>query len=149
MIGHQALELLAGVLAATIGVMQQRIGLAASPDRHHQGIGNKLGGHRGAHRPAHHPPREQIDHGGNVEPALRGPDLGEVGNPSSVGSGGRKGAVKHVRSDGGGLPLTQIGRQPTPARVVTLTSFIVFVGAMTLLNGQLEPKQVASFSTLI
>jgi len=29
-IGHQLLELLAGVLAAAIGVMQQRIGLAAS-----------------------------------------------------------------------------------------------------------------------
>src|SRR6201999_2748159 len=33
-----------------------------------------------------------------------------------VGSGSIKGAVKHVRSDGGGLPLTHIGRQPTPAR---------------------------------
>jgi hypothetical protein len=33
MIGHQLLELLAGVLAAAIGVMQQRIGLASSPDR--------------------------------------------------------------------------------------------------------------------
>src|ERR1700745_1982858 len=26
------------------------------------------------------------------------------------------GAILHVRSDGGGLPLTHIGRQPTPAR---------------------------------
>jgi hypothetical protein len=26
-------------LAAAIGMMQQRVGFAASPDRHHQGIG--------------------------------------------------------------------------------------------------------------
>jgi hypothetical protein len=38
-IGHQPLELIAVVLAAAIGVMQQRIELAAPPDRHHQGIG--------------------------------------------------------------------------------------------------------------
>jgi hypothetical protein len=31
-IGHQLLELLAGVLTATVGMMQQRIGLAPSPD---------------------------------------------------------------------------------------------------------------------
>src|SRR5438046_7694002 len=34
-IGHQLLELLAGVLAATVGMMQQRIGFTPSPDRHH------------------------------------------------------------------------------------------------------------------
>ena len=39
-ISHQPLELFAGVLAAPIGVMQQRIGPAASPDRHHQGVGD-------------------------------------------------------------------------------------------------------------
>ena len=39
-IGHQLLELLAGVLAAAIRVMQQRIGLASPPDRHHQGVGH-------------------------------------------------------------------------------------------------------------
>ena len=32
MVGHDPLELLAGVLAAAIGVMQQRIGLAPSPE---------------------------------------------------------------------------------------------------------------------
>ena len=52
MIGQQLLELLAGVLAAAIGMMQQRIGLAAAPDRHHQGIGDELGRHLRAHRPA-------------------------------------------------------------------------------------------------
>jgi mandelate racemase len=31
-IGHQLLELIAGVLAATVGMMQQRIGFTPSPD---------------------------------------------------------------------------------------------------------------------
>jgi len=35
--------------AAAIGVMKQRVGLAASPDRHHQGVGDELCCHGGAH----------------------------------------------------------------------------------------------------
>lgn len=53
------------------------------------------------HRPAHHAPGEQIDHGSHIQPALRGPDIGEVGNPAAVGSGSIKGAIQHVWSDGG------------------------------------------------
>ena len=55
-VGHQALELLAGILAALVRVMQQGVGLAPTPDRHHQRIGDELGGHLGFHRPAHDPP---------------------------------------------------------------------------------------------
>jgi hypothetical protein len=86
MVGHEPLELLAGVLAAAIGVMQQRIGLAASPDRHHQGIGNELRRHRCAHRPADNPPGEQIDDDGDVKPAFCRPNICEVRNPFAVGS---------------------------------------------------------------
>ena len=83
-IGHQALELLAGVLAAAIGVMQQRIGFAPPPDRHHQGIGDELRRHPCAHRPTDHTPGEEIDDGSHIEPALRRPDIGEVGDPFAV-----------------------------------------------------------------
>ena len=116
MVGHQPLELFAAVLAAAIGVMQQRIGLAASPDRHHQSVGDELCRHPCAHRPADHAPREQIDHGCHVEPAFRGPDIGEVRDPFAVGCRRFEAAVEHVRSDGARLPLTQVGRQTTPAR---------------------------------
>jgi hypothetical protein len=115
-IGHQPLELLAGVLATAIGMMQQSIRFAASPDRHHQGIGDELGRHRCVHRPANHPAGEEIDHGGHIEPALRGPDIGEVGDPFAVGSGCLEAAVEHIGSDGGGLPLTHIRRQAPPSR---------------------------------
>jgi hypothetical protein len=53
-IGHQPLELLAGVLAAAIRMVHQSIGFAPPPDRHHQGIGYKLRRHGRAHRPADH-----------------------------------------------------------------------------------------------
>ena len=108
MIGHQPLELLAGVLAAAIGMMQQRVRFAPSPDRHHQGVGDELRRHRCVHRPTDHPAREQIDDGGHIEPTLRCPDIGKVGDPFAVGSGGVEAAVEHVGSDGGRLPLTQI-----------------------------------------
>jgi len=51
-IRHEPLELLAVVLAATVGMVQQRIRLAPSPDRHHQRIRDQLRSHRGTHRPA-------------------------------------------------------------------------------------------------
>jgi hypothetical protein len=67
-------------------------------------------------RPADHAPREQIDHGGHIKPALCRPHIREVGNPFAVGSGRLEAAVEHIGSDGGDLPLTRIGRQATPAR---------------------------------
>ena len=52
---------------------------------------------------------------GNIEPTLRGPHVREVSDPFAVGSGRIEAAVEHVGSDGGDLPLTQIGRQTTPS----------------------------------
>jgi hypothetical protein len=63
--------------AALIGMVQQLLRLAATPDGHQQGIGDQLRGHGGAHRPADHPAREQVDHGRYIKLALRGPDVGE------------------------------------------------------------------------
>ena len=91
--------------------MQQRIGLTAAPDCHHQGVGHELGRHLSTHRPADDTPREQVDHGSHIEPAFRCPHIGKVSNPFAVGGGRFEAAVEHVRSDGGDLPLTQIGRQ--------------------------------------
>jgi len=79
-VGHQALELLAGILSTLVGVVQQGIGLAAPPDRHDQCVGDELGRHGVAHRPADDAPREQVDHGRNIQPAFGGPDVGEVGH---------------------------------------------------------------------
>jgi hypothetical protein len=96
--------------------MQQRLGTTAPPDRHHQGIGDKLGRHGRAHRPADHPAREQVEHRGHVEPAFCRPDIGEVRDPFAVGRGSLECAIEHVGSDGGVRPLTQISRPATPSR---------------------------------
>jgi len=50
-IGHQPLELSGCALVAAVGVVQQSVWPSASPDRHHQRIGDKLCRHGGAHRP--------------------------------------------------------------------------------------------------
>ena len=65
--------------------------------------------HLSTHRPADRAPGEQIDDGSHMEPAFRCPHIGEVGDPFAVGSGRFEAAVEHVGSDGGDLPLTQIG----------------------------------------
>ena len=54
-VGHEPLELLAGILAALVRVMQQGIGFPAPPDRHDERVGDELCRHRATHRPAHHP----------------------------------------------------------------------------------------------
>ena len=55
MVSQQPLEGLTGVLAPPIRVMQDRLRLAAPPDRHHEGVRDQLRGHRRLHRPADDP----------------------------------------------------------------------------------------------
>src|SRR6202043_4053030 len=59
---------------------------------------------------------EEIDDGSHIKPACRRPDIREVSNPFAIGSGRFEATVEHIRSDGGGLPLTQFRRQATPSR---------------------------------
>jgi hypothetical protein len=54
---------------------------------------------------------DQTGDRGYIEPAFRCPDIREVSDPFAVGCRRFEAAVKHVGSDGGRLPLTQIGRQ--------------------------------------
>jgi hypothetical protein len=46
--------------------------------------------------------------------AIRRLHIGEVYSPFAIGSGRREGALEHVGSDGGDLPLTRIGWHSTP-----------------------------------
>ena len=52
---HQALALLARILRAAIGMMQQLAGASPPPQRHHQRIADQVCRHRGLHRPADNP----------------------------------------------------------------------------------------------
>src|SRR3954463_5323495 len=95
--------------------MQQRIWLSPPPDCHHEGIGDELSRHRRAHRPADHTPGEQVDDRGDIQPTFSRPDISKVGNPFAIGRWRFETAVEDIRSDGGALPLTEIGRQATPS----------------------------------
>ena len=79
LIGHQPLELFAGVLAATIRVMEQRLGPCPAARSPSSRIGDELRRHRGNHRPSYGSPREEIEDGGHVEQAIRRPDPGRWG----------------------------------------------------------------------
>lgn len=118
-VSHQLLELLAGILAPLIRVMQQRVRFAASPHRHQQRICNQLSRHVGTHRPADHTSREQIDHGRYVKLALGSPDVGEVSNPFLVRSCGCKLTIENVRWHDCDLAITIVLRHTTPARPCT------------------------------
>ncbi len=95
--------------------MQQGVGPPTPPDGHDEGIWDELRGHFGLHRPADHAPREQINDGCNIEPALGGPHIGEVGGPLLVRSISMKRAIQNVRC-GNRQALPLILRQSLPPR---------------------------------
>ena len=84
LVHQEPLERLAGVLAASIGVMQYGLGFASPPDGHHQRIGDPLCRHRRLHGPAHHSLGKEIDHRCDVEPPFGRPEIGEVRHPFPV-----------------------------------------------------------------
>ena len=65
------------------------------------------------HGPAHHAPRGEVDHGGQVEPALPGADVGEVGAPQPVDLDGA-GAEAALDETHGGRRRTRIGDGGAP-----------------------------------
>jgi hypothetical protein len=90
----------AGVGTAAIGVVDEaRVGTAVSqccPQGHEREVPVD----RGAGCPAHDTPGEQIEHDGEVQPALPGPEVGDVRHPDLVGRGRAEVPLQHVRSDG-------------------------------------------------
>lgn len=95
--GHQPLALIARILAAAIGVMQQFTRLATPPQGHRQSVRDEIGCHGRPHRPADDPAREEIEHDGDVEPAFRRPDIREVGSPTAVRTAGRARSLPTLR----------------------------------------------------
>ena len=110
MVSQKPLEGLTGVLAPPIRVMQDRLRFASPPDRHHEGIGDELRGHRRMHGPTDDPAREEIHHRRDVEPAFGGPEIGEVGDPFAIGCRGRERSVEHIRREGVRRPDAGIQR---------------------------------------
>ena len=68
----------------------------APSDGHLEGGDDELGAHVSLHRPAHDPAAEQILHRRQVQPALTGADLLDVGRPHLVGRVGPEVAADQV-----------------------------------------------------
>jgi hypothetical protein len=96
-------------------MMQQRVGFAAAPDRHHQRIGDQLRGHHGAHRPADHAAGEEIDHHRHIQPALGSSDIGKISDPFAVWCCRHKLPVQNI-SGRNSTSLTFVGRQTSAPR---------------------------------
>ncbi len=76
--------LITRVLNAAIGMHDQTWRRLAAPVGHRQGVADELCFHPLAHRPADNLATAQIEDAGQVEPALVGGDVGEVGKPRPV-----------------------------------------------------------------
>lgn len=82
---QELLPFFAGELTALVRVQQnRRFGLAA-PQRHDQRAQHQIGVDARAHAPADDLAREQVQHHGQVQPALVRADVGDVGHPGLVG----------------------------------------------------------------
>ncbi len=80
-LGQALAVAVAGVLAAPIRVVDESGRWPASGDGHVEGVEGDAGGQTGAHRPADDPAGEEIEHDREIEPALAGRDVSNVGQP--------------------------------------------------------------------
>ena len=89
-VGAQKLAVrLAGVLAATVGVVEQPARGPLRLDRPLEGAGDQSGGHRVVRRPADDLAAARSEHARDVEPAFPGRHVGDVRLPHLAGPAGR------------------------------------------------------------
>ena len=69
-------------------------------DRHRQRLLREITGKPRLQRPADHGAGVEVEDHRQIEPALRGPDIGDVPSPYLVGLRDRELAIEHVRRDG-------------------------------------------------
>jgi hypothetical protein len=103
--GGRLTEGLCGVLAALVGVQDHPGDLAAAHrHRHREGAGGQLGVVVLGQGEPDHPPGEDVQHRGQMQPALPGFDLGSVTEPLS-------GWVDRLRTAGAPGPVPATGRR--------------------------------------
>jgi hypothetical protein len=79
--GEQLLVARGGILTASIRVVQQPGFGGAMADRHRQRLLREITGEPSLQRPADHGAGVEIEDDREIEPALRGPDIGDVPGP--------------------------------------------------------------------
>src|SRR3954451_3128979 len=98
-----SVELSGCVLGAAVGMEDHSNGRPTVRDRHVQRVGDQAGAHVIGDRPADNRTRVQVDHGGQVGPAVPSSDVGDVAAPLLV------------RRLGGELPAEQVWSVHRPA----------------------------------
>ena len=96
-VGEPLLLCRGGILAAPIRVVQQPRFGGAMADRHRQRLLREITGKPRLQRPADHGAGVEVEDHRQIEPALRGPDIGDVPSPYLVGLRDRELAIEHVR----------------------------------------------------
>lgn len=115
-IAQEALPVMAGELAALVGMHgDRRFGLAP-PQSHQQSIEGQFGIDAVSHGPTDDMAREQIDHHAQIQPALAGTDVGDVRDPGLVGLADDEASLQVIGGDHGRLATTTC-RPPTVARL--------------------------------
>lgn len=96
----QCLVVIGAILAATIRVQQHlRLWLPACTGRLQRGMYQSLL-HAVVHCPAENGARIEIEHDGQVKPALRSLHVGHVRNPVTIGAIRSELAIQVIRSNG-------------------------------------------------
>ncbi len=99
-----------GVLRPAVGMMQESFRGLSVPQRHRQRFMGQRLREPTAHRPGNGPARVQIQHNGQIQPALLGPDIGDVPRPDPIRRGHGKLTIERVR--GHGMRMSRIRRGP-------------------------------------
>ena len=127
-----------GVLATLIGVMDDVFG-STPVDRHVKSIEDQFRSQMRGHGPADDPPAEDVENDGQEQEPRQRRDVGDVGDPELIWSGGRKVPVHEIGcgscitiADGGLETLTATGsldlplaHQPGDTLVARVDPFIV------------------------
>jgi Protein of unknown function (DUF2699). len=106
---QEILPIVAGVLRSLIGVNEQSGGRLAAPHRHHQRLQHQVGVQGRSHRPADDLPGEQVHDRRQVQPAFVGADVGDVGDPGTIGGYGVELPCQMVVCDHGRLASAHAG----------------------------------------
>jgi hypothetical protein len=93
--------------------------------RHSQGIHHQRPRHALAHCKADYLSVEKIDHHGKIEPALFGPDIGDVTCPDPVRRSHGEVARQQVRSDWQIMRAVRGGLEPALATGAQAAAFII------------------------
>lgn len=108
---QELLVLLRRELAAAIGMENDGRPARPLPHGHQDGLDHELPVLPRTHRPAHHEAGIQVQHDAEIQPVLRGADVGDVRHPFGVRGSGREIPLQMIlRPRGWGT-----GRLPAPA----------------------------------